>query len=295
MEAAEGTLTPALLVSLGGESRSCRYSGLEAEALMLFPDSGRVVYKKNPLTEVICQLRFPPILRIDTELPAMFQEKVREQYPLYQEAAQQTINFPELPKQLARVVGEMGLRRSGKAHDFLSADEGWKVGLTREFLAVSTSRYERWEQFIEHLTGPLEALLEIYSPPFFTRVGLRYQNVIQRSALELQETPWSELLKPHILGELAYEGMAEATAASFTQTLLRQDELESQVHIRHGLAFYEDSAEQNYAIDSDFFSDQKTEPSNVFSKLTPFNAQAGRLFRWCITDRLHNAREPQPL
>jgi hypothetical protein len=31
----------------------------------------RRIYRKNPLAEVICQLRFPEILSIETELPAI--------------------------------------------------------------------------------------------------------------------------------------------------------------------------------------------------------------------------------
>jgi len=50
---------------------------------MPFPDSKRAFYGKNPLEEVVCQLRFPPILRIEVETPAVFQDKVRQVFPLY--------------------------------------------------------------------------------------------------------------------------------------------------------------------------------------------------------------------
>ena len=54
---------------------------------MVFPNFERVVYKKNPLEEVICQLRFPPILRIDSGNAADFQDVIRQDYPLYSEAS----------------------------------------------------------------------------------------------------------------------------------------------------------------------------------------------------------------
>lgn len=44
---------------------------------MLFPPTQRVIYHKNPLVEVVCQLRFPTILKIDAEIPVAFQEAVR--------------------------------------------------------------------------------------------------------------------------------------------------------------------------------------------------------------------------
>ena len=41
---------------------------------MISPDNRRYAYGKAQLIEVICQLRFPTILSIDTREPADFQE-----------------------------------------------------------------------------------------------------------------------------------------------------------------------------------------------------------------------------
>ena len=54
---------------------------------MPFPDVERVIYNENPLDRVICQLRFAPILKIDTEIPAEFQERIRIDYPNLSETA----------------------------------------------------------------------------------------------------------------------------------------------------------------------------------------------------------------
>ena len=43
---------------------------------MISPDNRRYAYGKAQLIEVICQLRFPTILSIDTREPADFQETV---------------------------------------------------------------------------------------------------------------------------------------------------------------------------------------------------------------------------
>ena len=51
---------------------------------MISPDNRRYAYGKAQLIEVICQLRFPTILSIDTREPADFQETVREAFPRYQ-------------------------------------------------------------------------------------------------------------------------------------------------------------------------------------------------------------------
>ena len=43
----------------------------------------RCIYDKNPLAEVICQLRFPEILSIQTDIPAKFQDAIRKDFPKY--------------------------------------------------------------------------------------------------------------------------------------------------------------------------------------------------------------------
>ena len=50
---------------------------------MLFSDYQRYQYARSPLVEVICQLRFPAILAINTKEPAEFQEAVRRSFPRY--------------------------------------------------------------------------------------------------------------------------------------------------------------------------------------------------------------------
>ncbi len=52
---------------------------------MTFPSRQRIIYERNPLDRVICQVRFPPILRIDSEIPAVFQERIRKDFPEYNE------------------------------------------------------------------------------------------------------------------------------------------------------------------------------------------------------------------
>ncbi len=172
---------------------------------MPFPDSPRVIYAQNPLIEVVCQLRFPPILRIDSEAPAALQEKIRAKYPLFKEKHISDLGI-ELPPEIAQLSNSVistPLRTSRISYDFISADEQWRVGLTREFIALSTTKYERWEDFKAHLEQPLQVFIETYSPAFFSRVGLRYRDLIRRPRLGLENAPWSDLLKTPIAGELA--------------------------------------------------------------------------------------------
>ena len=44
----------------------------------------RVIYQKNPLVEVILQIKFPTILSINAKDPVDFQDAIRQEYPIYQ-------------------------------------------------------------------------------------------------------------------------------------------------------------------------------------------------------------------
>jgi uncharacterized protein (TIGR04255 family) len=65
---------------------------------------------------------------------------------------------------------------------------------------------------------------------------------------------------------------------------------DSQVRILHG--FRKVEGEICYSIDNDLFTESKTGVHDTISKLDYLNGRAGRIFRWCITERLHVAMEP---
>jgi len=259
---------------------------------MPFLETPRVLYNKNPLEEVICQVRFPPILRIASELPAAFQERIRQQYPLFQEGRTIEQELP-LPAELGKRLGlEIG---SVVVYEFASADGAQTVALSRDALALTSRRYERWESFWMQLATPLQALQEEYAPAFFTRVGLRYINVVRRGALGLSGVSWSQLIKPYLVGVLALPEMEPHVEQDLQQSLIRLQGARGQVRINNGLARDAVGSEEPYIIDSDFFIDERTETKDAGDTLAGFNRKAGNLFRWCIEDRLHEAMEPQPL
>lgn len=261
---------------------------------MAFPEASRVLYESNPLEEVICQIRFTPILKIDTEIPAEFQDKVRGDYPLYE--AKSAVRIPSnLPPDLSQMV-TAGLPFGGqKIHEFSCKDRIWTANLARDYLSLTCHKYDRWENFKMRLHGPLEALTNHYKPPIFIRLGLRYRDVIRRSRLKLTEVPWSELLDPWVTGPLGRpETLNEVEFIQSTCVLHLADKI-GRVQIGYGLATDASNNETVFLIDADFFTEEQTEPSNVFERLDSLNRQAGFFFRWCITDRLHQAMGPNPI
>lgn len=264
---------------------------------MPFPQVERVIYKRNPLSQVICQLRFPPILKIDTTVPAEFQDRIRKEFPNFSETSEIKINLPQrfLDSVPSEMVAQIMNPSGGMNYEFLSEDGLWKFNLTRTFIALTSKKYTRWEEFKDKLREPLDAFVDIYSPSSFSRIGLRYINLIERSALQLGGVGWSELLQPHILGVMNSPELSKYIENFVGNYDIALSDEESEVRLVTRLVRSKVGGEENFIIDSDFHTIKKTSGSIANNKLDFFHERGSRLIRWCITDRLHQAMEPETI
>lgn len=167
--------------------------------------------------------------------------------------------------------------------------------LSPESIPLSTTAYNRWEEFWEAMSNSLAALVEFYQPKFFSRLGLRYVDAVERSRLGLGGRRWSELLRPEILGELSLPQFEDSLEEAQRVIRLKFGDGSGSILLRHGLGHVQGNSEVCYMIDFDFYTDQKTELAHAETILHGYNRRAGRAFRWCITDDLHRALEPTGL
>jgi uncharacterized protein (TIGR04255 family) len=259
---------------------------------MPFPDAPRVIYDENPLDRVICQVRFPPILGIDANPPADFQEIIRAEFPEFHEKKEPTIAFPSKGiVDFSQEVFRQALPMEVTNYEFSSEDGLYTVNLTRTFLALTAKEYKKREQFKEKLNGPLRALIKTYKPAYFSRIGLRYIDVIQRSLLNLDGVPWNELLKPHILGLLSSTEIKDEILSGESKYEVRLDG-NSIVRIATNLAKSEQD-EECFVVDSDFFCTSKTKLEDLWERLNFFHDMASRLIQYLIMPRLHDAMKPE--
>lgn len=261
---------------------------------MPFPVSPKVIFERNALVQVICQLRFQPILRIDTEIPSGFQDGIREQFPNYTEKIESPgvvdIEGMKIPGDLLRHIPG-GLKTLN--HEFTSDDGNHKVSLTRTFVALSTSEYRRWSDFKSRLQTVLDHFVTIYRPKHYDRIGLRYINVFKRSDLGLQDdVPWSNLIQGHMLGILGNENVTADVQEFEYKTRLALEGGNARVRILSEFATDEDNNEISYVIDSDFYTTMKVDIETARANLDFLNNQAARLIQWAITPELHTLLGP---
>lgn len=258
----------------------------------MFSDVTRCIYRNNQLGEVICQLRFPEILTIETSIPAQFQEMIRTDFPRY------TVRKEAPAPKLAGTPGNLTVQNQPQSNNyqFASADGVWRVNLTSKFISLACSRYSRWEDFAAMLDKPLAAFIQLYRPAFFERVGLRYLNFISRRSLQLEGTPLRELIESKYLGILADEQLQESAASrcSVDAEFAIRGGCRAKIHAGPGLIKRngQQDPEVKFIFDQDLYMAGNIPVNHSAGALQTLHSQADSIFRDAITDALHNAMNP---
>lgn len=251
----------------------------------MFSHEERCLYRNNQLGDVICQLRFPEILTINTTVPAEFQEAIRSVFPRYSVSSEVPASPPGA--------------QATPNYQFTTLDGVWRVNLTDKFISLACRQYTCWEEFAGKLDGPLAAFIQIYKPACFERVGLRYLNFISRKALSLEGTPFRDLISGCYLGVLAEDDVPEASSmrcSTDTELSLRGG-CRVKIHAGPGMIRINNQPdpEVRFIFDQDLYMPGSIPVHLSTGALNTLHSQAFPIFRGAITDLLHNALEPDAL
>ena len=249
-------------------------------------------FEHHQLVEVICQLRFAPILSIDSKEPADFQEAIRFMFPRY------AVRKEQLPPKLVGAgTPNAKLETSAPINNycFVSTDGRWKLNLTKNFIALSTVAYPGWEGFAGMFDKPLAEFIRIYQPAFFERIGLRYLNAVSRTALGLTDTPWRNLFAAPYVGALAFSDLREEdlTKVSLDTELTMGS---CRAHIHSGTGILKRNApgasadnEVKFILDLDLSMPGQLAPRLAAAGLETLHQHADSIFSAAIKDPLRDA------
>ena len=257
---------------------------------MLFSDRPRTHYPNAPVHEVICQLRFPTILTINNVEPADFQEAIRDTFPQY--ARRQDMPAPQPVPQGGNAQRPTPVTN----YHFISEDNLWKLNLTKDFIALSTIRYPGWEEFARHLDRALAAFIQTYKPAYLQRVGLRYVNLVSRKRLDLEGTPWTDLIAPAYTGALSAPDMNEEDFLNYGTDLNLKLDNSCRAKIHAGLARLQIKApnapqdpEVKFIFDMDLSMSGNIPCTMAAGALETLHVYGGRIFEGAITEELRGA------
>lgn len=247
-----------------------------------------VRYQKAPLIDTIFQLRFSPILQIETEIPASFQEKIRHKYPEYTTENQfhQEISGNVESNQF---INETRLTTT-KIHVFSDSGEQTIVRLTRDSISLQTKNYRGWSIFKEDLLDVLHAFYDSYNGFAPTRIGLRYINILERTQLGLEKNiPWKTLLNDLFIGFYADDKYCSDISSFDVKTNIS---LSSNFGINIALASVVNvnSNEPCLRLDFDCYSSSIAE--NISEDIEMLHDYDEEFFFHAIKPELHEAMQP---
>ncbi len=252
---------------------------------LAFPIVQDIPLGRAPLREVICQVRFPTMLRIAEEKPVHFQERIRDR-------------FPALDVEHGVVIESEGTKPGPSielrpaVYRFHDPSEVRAVGLAPDFYALSTQVYQHWVGFADDLRYITEAVCGEYDIPYATRIGLRYINVIDASFTPTGEfAAVYDLLRP------------ELTVMLRTDVVVSPDYAMQRMHVaadngefafRYGLIHEGEVAEPKFVLDFDYYVEGSIGLDDLLTRCDHYHQVIYRAFRWCIADSKLAAFEPLP-
>jgi uncharacterized protein (TIGR04255 family) len=250
---------------------------VEAVRVIQLPAYEQVLLGESPLQEVVCQLRFHPILKIAIAPPADFQDLIRKDFPVVGQ---------ESGAQISVVGGKPIISATNEsAWQFKSANEASVVSLTSSFVALKTSQYSDFRTFNEQLLSVIRAFERAHEPPFYVRVGLRYVNrwIIPRDGD--MPVAWADLLNKYLAGLFADPMLRDGIVEAKHHLVLQTEHGQVGCRYSRDVGDLDGKAAEQFTLDFDHYVTGQIEPKKVQSLLVGSNDTVYRLFRWCLTEK----------
>lgn len=127
-------------------------------------------FRVNLLLQAVCELRFPTLYDLRQDVPPIQLAKVlRKEYPIHETS------------------NDLNVGAGGIAHAFAHVFRGkrWSVTLRANSITIETNKYTSYADFRERILQILAIAPETIDADFFTRVGLRYINVVPYAQAEV--------------------------------------------------------------------------------------------------------------
>lgn len=239
------------------------------------PEVKEIKLKYPPISEVICQVKFPPILKIGKELPVNFQDVIREIFPIMDIEQGMKIQVGLTP------VDEKPLIDAApKIFRFKSKDETQIVSLSIDFFAFSVKKYSGWKEFSEKLNFIRNVFFKEFHPSFVSRVGLRYINRFNMENTDSEDFEEMLDLFKSELTCLIRSNIWTDPVESLSQIVL--SDKDKKLVFRYGKR--RENNNPIFILDFDCFEEIQQDFSDISKKINAYHDLIYRAFRWCLED-----------
>lgn len=269
------------------------YTGL-VSAIGAIPVAPRFRLDRPQLAQVICQVRFSPVLRIrQDEAVIPFQEAVRGEYPRY--ARQEGMSMLITPGGVQQQPAPAPL------HRFEDSAAGMTAILAPDFVALETTVFVDVDDFVGRVVRLAAAVAEHYQPAEIARIGLRFINEL-RLPNDGTKAEMRRAVSPVLLGAAGADELDTPLVASQQVIELTGDD--HRMLVRHGLnplggttvdvlSTQPSQLDQRpfYLLDLDAFSEHDVSYSvdGIEARLREFNDMIRSFFAWSVPEDYRRA------
>lgn len=242
--------------------------------MLRFPSVKEIPLENPPIAEVICQVRFPILLRITAEMPVEFQERIRDLFPILEVQHGLTVQVDPL--------GDAAAKAEQRIFRFKSEDGTTVVSLSPDFFAISTTAYSHWDEFLDQINLVATAAIEIYRLKHATRIGLRYVNHLTKKNTKVANASevWNILRSE--LTQLWSASPWEEPNQAIHHLVLSISESE-RMTIRTG---YQRDEEPTCILDFDCYTTESNVPIEGLSDYcSRYHDLIYQAFRWCVQEQ----------
>jgi uncharacterized protein (TIGR04255 family) len=241
----------------------------KADDLVLTRSENTDRFKRNFLRQAVCELRFPTLMELGEQRPpSSFVKALRKDYP-----------HLELNNEFTLGLGASNTG-SSNVHIFRSAKLNWSVTLKQSALTIETTSYSGFEGLRERILKIIEAAEPVIDSDFFTRIGLRYINVVNSGDEDV--TDW---INPALTSTITSKAFAGVSDFSGRIQIGAED---GGCIFQHAITFPQTAtgtlAKPDFLLDIDTFRSEIA-ISDAIGAVDIMHRQAFDIFDWSLSDR----------
>jgi uncharacterized protein (TIGR04255 family) len=125
---------------------------------------------RAPLVMVLCEVRFSPVLTMESHVPTIQDALRRCGFPGFERAVMQQIEFaPDGPPRFS----------ADQRWFFRSKGRTRVASLSTSAVTLQATDYSQFESFLSSLELVLKSVQTVVQPAYYERIGLRYVNAIE--------------------------------------------------------------------------------------------------------------------
>lgn len=242
----------------------------EADQLVKTRSNNTTRYRRNFLRQAVCELRFPTLIELGgPRPPAAFVSALRKEYP-----------HLELANEVTFGVG-VGGTEANHTHIFRSSKLKWSVSLKQNALTVETNNYSEYADLKKRVLYVVEAAKQVIDSDFFTRVGLRYINVIECDS----EDPTSGWVNTDLIAPLRNDNFSGISEYAGRLSLIAAD---GGCLLQHGLQLVNNGKNKplhpDYVVDIDAYRNE-VNLEHIEMAIDIMHTQAFDIFDWSLGDK----------